>query len=289
MITCVGEILVDKLVKEDGSVCHIGGAPFNVAVGAVRCGSEVRFVGKVGADDPGAFLLAEAARFGVEACISVDEAHPTTVALVTLRGGERSFRFVRSGTADYMLTEPDIRIAPHTTIVHLGTLMLSKPEGRVAADIVVRMARQHGALLSVDANFRDDLFATPAIRNEVMTPYLRAADILKMSAEEICDLTGKDDLDEAVAAFAYGGMMFVTAGSAPSRAYMGGHYVEAMPPHLDKVVDTTGAGDAFYGAILAQLDQTYAKGLQPTLPVLQAFLTVANRCGAEATQREGAV
>ena len=289
MITCVGEILVDKLVKEEGSVCHIGGAPFNVAVGAARCGSEVRFVGKVGADDMGSFLLAEAGRYGVDARIAVDAMHPTTVALVTLRGGERSFRFIRDNTADYQLTEDEICVAPHTTIVHLGTLMLSKPEGRAAADLTLRLAREHGAMLSVDANFRDDLFATKALRDEVMLPYLMAADILKMSEDEIYDLTGKADLDEAVAALGFGGLLFITAGSAPSRAYMGAHYVEAMPPHLDKVVDTTGAGDAFYGAVLAQLDQTYVKGLQPTLPVLQGFLEVANRYGAEATQREGAV
>ncbi len=289
MITSIGEILVDKLVKQDQTVCHVGGAPFNVAVGAARCGSTVRFVGKVGADEMGDFLLREVPRYGVDARIAVDPVRPTTVALVTLEDGERSFRFLRDNAADYHLEEADMRVAEGSTIVHLGTLMLSKPEGRLAAGIAVRLARQSGAMLSVDANFRDDLFATKALRNEIMRPYLMAADILKMSADELVDFTGVDDLDLAVNALGYDGLLFVTAGKEPSRAYWHGYKVEEAPPVLPSVVDTTGAGDAFFGAVLSQLDAIYLRGQQPTPSALQRILNVANRYGAEATQREGAV
>ena len=82
MIISVGEILVDKLMTPSGTACHIGGAPFNVAVGAARMGAKVRFVGQVGADEMGDLVRREAVRFGVEADIRVDALHPTTVALV---------------------------------------------------------------------------------------------------------------------------------------------------------------------------------------------------------------
>lgn len=290
MITCVGEILVDKLVKGDTAVCHVGGAPFNVAVGAARCGADVAFFGKVGADEAGRFLLREAAGFGIDAHVAVDPVHPTTIALVTLdEGGERSFRFLRQDSADYRLYPADLAAAPATTILHLGTLMLNKAIGREFATYVVDYSRQNGLMLSVDANFRDDLFATTALRNEVMLPYLQAADILKMSADELTDLAGTDDLDEAVRWLRPKGLLFVTAGSAASRAYMGGYVVSAQPQPLAKVVDTTGAGDAFYGAVLAGLDSLYSRGLQPSLDDLRELLEVANRCGAAATQHEGAI
>ena len=290
MITAIGEILVDKLIKPAESVCHVGGAPFNVAVGAARCGAEVVFYGKVGVDAMGDFLMANVGGFGVDARIARDARYPTTVAEVTLdEKGERYFRFVREDAADYHLSAEDIVIPPGCTIVHLGTLMLNKPEGRLAATEVVRLARTHGALLSVDANFRDDLFATTALRNEVMMPYLMAADILKMSADEVMSLTGEAELDEAVRALGYRGMLFVTAGSEPSRAYYRGHVVRVAPQRLSQIVDTTGAGDAFYGAVLANLDNIYLRGLQPTMPALEEILEVANRMGALATQREGAI
>lgn len=290
MIISVGEILVDKLMTPSGTACHIGGAPFNVAVGAARMGAKVRFIGQVGADEMGDLVRREAVRFGVEADIRVDALHPTTVALVTLDGeGERSFRFLRDNTADYQLSVEGLDLPADVTLVHLGTLMLNKPKGRETADQVVRLAREHGALLSVDANFRDDLFATKALRNEVMLPYLQTADILKMSADELTDLTDVADIDEAVSVLRPRGLLFVTAGSRASHAYLAGHHVSAIPPVLSHVVDTTGAGDAFYGAVLAGLDAIYAEGMQPTMPALQRILEEGNRCGAMATQREGAV
>ena len=290
MITAVGEILVDRLVKGDDRVCHVGGAPFNVAVGAARCGADVTFFGKVGRDEMGDFLLSNVPGYDVDARIAVDPRRPTTVAEVTLdEQGERYFRFLRDDTADYHLSESDFFVPRHTTIVHLGTLMLNKPEGRAFADYVVRTAREHGAYLSVDANFRDDLFATTSLRNQVMLPYLLAADVLKMSEDELLSLTAAPDLDAAVRSFPYRGLLFITAGSRPSRAYSAGHMVEVTPPRLSQIVDTTGAGDAFYGAVLANLDAIYTRGLQPTMDALSEILEVANRMGALATQKEGAI
>lgn len=290
MITAIGEILVDKLVKPDGAVCHVGGAPFNVAVGAARCGAAVTFYGKVGADSMGDFILGAIGSFGVDAKVNRDARYPTTVAEVTLdERGERYFRFLRDNAADYHLTAADFAVPSDTTIVHLGTLMLNKAEGRAAADEVIRLTRLSGALLSVDANFRDDLFATTSLRNEVMLPYLMAADVLKMSEDEVLSLTGEADLGEAARALAFRGMLFVTAGSRPSRVYYGGHVAQVAPPRLSHIVDTTGAGDAFYGAVLANLDAIFSKGLQPTMPALTEILEVANRMGALATQKEGAI
>ena len=120
-------------------------------------------------------------------------------------------------------------------------------------------------------------------------PYLLAADILKMSEDEILSLTEAPDLDAAVRAFPYRGLLFITAGSRPSRAYSSGHMVAVAPPRLAQIVDTTGAGDAFYGAVLANLDALYGKDLQPTMDTLAEILEVANRMGALATQKEGAL
>ena len=291
MITCFGEILVDMLQRADGtSVRHVGGAPFNVAVSAARNGADVCFVGRVGHDDNGRCLLDAVPAYGVHTRIGLDSAHATTVALVTLdAAGERSFRFLREDAADYMLSASDIRIEPSTTIVHLGTLMLNKPQGRAFADEVLREARTCGALLSVDANFRSDLFVTEALRNEVMGPYLMAADILKLGADELASLTGVSGIDEGVRALGYKGMLFVTDGASDSRVYWQGHVASARPPHLDRVVDTTGAGDAFYGAVLAGLDDIYRRQCQPTMDGLRHILEMANRCGAAATQTEGAL
>ena len=57
MILSVGEILVDMIGVENSFTMYVGGAPFNVAVNAKRAGAPVSFLGKVGDDVAGRFLL----------------------------------------------------------------------------------------------------------------------------------------------------------------------------------------------------------------------------------------
>jgi len=292
MILCVGEILVDRLVKENSSVSHIGGAPFNVAVNAYRKGAEVKFFGRVGDDADGYFLKEEAEKYLPDRCnIETDESKKTTVAEVTLTNGERSFKFLRDGAADYAFnTDFDFSKVTGLNIVHLGTLMLNKTEGRKFAEYAIKECDKLGLLLSADANFRDGLFSSEREMTEVFTPILKRADILKVSDEELFILTGERDIEKGILKFAPKGYMFVTMGKRGSVVYKKGiGFIMRSSVPSENVVDTTGAGDAFYGAALACLDGMINKGLTPTKTDLEQILEIGNAEGKAATEREGAL
>ena len=284
MILCAGEILIDQTERADSVVWHVGGAPFNVAVAAARGGADVRFYGKVGRDKAGDYIVRNAATYGLDMRLEVTPEHPTTMALVTVdAAGERSFRFARDNAADYQLDVADLDWRD-VNIVHLGTLMLNTAQGRAFFEAALTTAKQKGVRVSVDANFRDDLFADVAQRNALMLPYLLSADILKLSEDELVSLAGC--VDDAVMRLGYKGLLLCTMGARGSAAYYEGSLLASCPAaSVARVVDTTGAGDAFFGTVLAALD-----GVNQYDAIQMArVLTAANAAGAAAVQREGAV
>ena len=285
MILCAGEILVDRVGTPAGETDHIGGAPFNVAVYAARQGAEVRFFGNVGSDREGAFLKEQAKSFELDLRLTQTDC-PTTIALVTVdKKGERYFRFLRANTADYQLNAAAIDWEGVTTF-HFGTLMLNTETGRAFCESAIREAKRRNIRVSTDANFRDDLFSTTEERDRTMLPFLMAADVLKLSIEELQALAQENDTACAVSKLGYKGLLLITKGAEGSEAFLGGKRIACAPSDpVEKIVDTTGAGDAFFGAALACID----RGASLDAESLEQMLTIANRSGAAATQTEGAL
>ena len=286
MILCAGEILVDRVQTPEGETDHIGGAPFNVAVYAARQGADVRFFGNVGSDREGAFLKEQATTFGLDLRLTETADCSTTVALVTVdKTGERFFRFLRDNAADYQLDAAQMDWRGVTTF-HFGTLMLNTAKGRAFCESAMREAKRRNIRISTDANFRDDLFPAAEERNRTMLPFLMAADVLKLSIEELRSLANESDTALAVAKLGYKGLLLITKGAEGSEAFLGGKRMASVPSSpMETIVDTTGAGDAFFGAALALID----RGISLDSESLKQVLATANRSGAAATQIEGAL
>lgn len=286
MILCAGEILVDRVQTTEAIKDHIGGAPFNVAVYAARQGAAVRFFGNVGNDSEGAFLKEQAKTFPLDLRLTESAACKTTVALVTVdKTGERYFKFLRDNAADYQLNAAEIDWEGITTF-HFGTLMLNTEKGRTFCKEAIMQAKRRNIRISTDANFRDDLFETAKKRNRTMLPFLFEADVLKLSAEELQALADESDTARAVSKLGYKGLLLITKGAEGSEAFLGGKRIACVPSSpVTKIVDTTGAGDAFFGTALALID----RGVSLDAENLKRILTAANASGAAATQTEGAL
>src|SRR5437868_7004314 len=115
-IACFGEALIDFLARPGAAPAEptaflqfAGGAPANVAVAAARLGAHSAFVGMLGADMFGDFLLASLGEAGVDTSgIVRTAAAPTALAFVQLDAdGERSFSFYRPPAADLLFREVD--------------------------------------------------------------------------------------------------------------------------------------------------------------------------------------
>ncbi len=298
MILSIGEILADMIGTHTGDTLafarYPGGAPFNVACNLARLGADVSFGGAVGDDLVGDFLADYAATCGFSTLhLRRDPARNTTLAFVELSpDGERSFCFYRKNTADYHIDVAAIApLIERADIVHLGSLMLSEPEGRAVADAVIELAHRVGKRISFDVNFRDDIYRDTAEAVAIYSRYIAAADIVKYSEDELCLFTGEATTEAAVASLRAAGagegstsLTFVTLGARGSLCVMGGEVYTADTIAVSPV-DTTGAGDAFLSGVLSVLDGRPS----PTAEEVTRALRLGNICGGLTTTTLGAI
>lgn len=288
MIVCVGEILADLIAKktDEGIVYsrHAGGAPFNVACGIKKLGGNAEFYGSVGDDLIGKFLKEFAASRGLGEHIRTITDRNTTLAFVDLdESGDRSFCFYRKRTADYCFGESEIDgIVQRADIVHLGSLPLGEEEGRGFYDKLIASAHRAGKRVSFDANYREDIFPDRKKALDIYGKYLAAADILKLSEEELKLFSEETDEEKAVRSLSEGKMLFVTLGKRGSIfSENGGSVLRVGAPDL-KPVDTTGAGDAYYAGVLYTLD---TEGFRSVVNAMKRGCV----CGTLTTQKKGAI
>ncbi len=299
-IMALGECLVDMVCTEQGGkLClegNLGGAPANVLAMAARLGRKTAMVSKVGRDGFGDFLCRhiEAARVDTR-YISRDEAHPTTLAIVRLdAAGNRSFSFYRDRTADVMLDRADIpaQATGGTRILHFGSLSLVCEPVCSATLEAVAAARAAGVTISYDPNWRPPLWNSREAAREMMGRGMELADLVKVSEEELVFLTGETDLDRGVQALLERyPMRLLAVTRGPAGCLLCTRAVRISAPTFDtECVDTTGAGDAFWGATLAwlleqdlrpeQLDETTARQLVDFANAAGSWWTLPTRPAA---------
>ena len=292
MILSIGEILADMIGEKNGEElifkAFVGGAPFNVAVNAKQAGAKVGFISRIGNDVIGRFCVQEAKKFGLDYLdLQQDDETNTTIAFVTLKDGERDFAFNRHDTADYNIAfdEIDFEKYKDLNIIHLGSLMLSEDTGKALALEIAKKAKELGVKLSFDLNFRTDIFGDFERAKKAYKPYIECADILKFSDDELRLYTGIEDIDTAIKSVARENQLItITLGSKGSMYYYNGKKGTVSTEEKVKPVDTTGAGDAFFGTFLANIE-----GKEYSEQNIITAMEKANKAGARATQFLGAI
>ena len=287
MIFAIGEILADVVMDGDGNMnAYLGGAPFNAAVAAGRAGADVSFLGRVGDDPLGKFLEKEAKKYPVKSLLQVDPVRPTTIAFVSVDDkGERDFKFLRHDAADAFIEYSERFFPKNPSFLHLGSLFLSEKHGKELAVFAQKYCKETGAKLSFDVNFRSDIFPDVEEAKEAYLPLVYAADVVKFSEEETEILFDKP-YERALREDVKNPLAVVTLGKKGCAVKYGKDIF--LVPTLPVVpVDTTGAGDAFYGTLLAGIDRVGYDKL--TRESLKKIVNEANEAGSQATQRKGAL
>ena len=251
----LGDLLEDVVVHRRSDVradtdtpCVIlrrrGGSAANAAVAAagVLGPGRVRFFGQVGEDRPGDRMLDELTAGGVQPCVRRRGRSGTVVVLVGT-GGERTMLTDRGACAE--LDGFEQAWLDDLAILHVAGYSLLGDPSRTAALGMIGAVRRAGGTVSVDAcsvgaitdagivSFRETLTeATP--------------DVL------LCDAGEAALLDATGGYRQLADLVIIKDGPRPTRLYGAGFDGEPItPPRLEEVPDTTGAGDAFAGGLLA--------------------------------------
>lgn len=190
-----------------------------------------------------------------------------------------------------LLDESEVNGIPFARgdILHFCSVDLCDAPVKRAHAAAIERARKAGTIVSFDPNLRYSLWESAEELLQTVRAFLPFADVVKVSDEELFDITGISDEKEAVNSLFCGEvkLVFVTKGKGGASAYT--KETEAWRPTdtSSKVVDTTGAGDSFIGTILYQLLGRGLEGL--TREELNEMLYRANRAATVVVSREGAI
>ena len=286
----LGELLIDWVQTGESDQgnplyeCNPGGAPCNLLAMMKKAGKNVAFIGKVGNDMFGRMLKKRTEEQDIDMSgLELDKRVHTTLAFVEkLPNGYRDFSFYRKPGADIMLTKEDIQnhkdLIQNAKVFHFGTLSFTDQPAEDATIEALKIAKDAGCTISFDPNYRPPLWSSEKKAKQWMEYGLQFADILKISDNEITFLTGETDYDKGVHKIIdkyHTKLVFATYGPDGARGYYGGQDVFVKAYENPNTIETTGAGDCFFGAALSKvleygLDNLDMDKIEDTLKFAQA-------------------
>lgn len=301
-IFTIGEALIDFIPNEKGiplkDVKNFekapGGAPANVAAAISKLGGSSVFLGKVGEDAFGEFLVDVLNEAGVDTSyVQKTKEANTALAFVSLKqDGNRDFSFYRNPSADMLLKEEEINEEwfNKEDILHFCSVDLIEAPVKYAHIKAISSVIKKGGLVSFDPNVRLPLWDNPENCRRTILEFLPLAHIVKISDEELEFITGIKNEKEAIEFLFKGNVKVViyTKGSNGAALYTSKIIAQVDGINI-KAADTTGAGDAFIGALLYKLESKKINLDNITEKESKNMLNFANAVAAMTCLKKGAI
>lgn len=287
-VVVLGSLNVDRIlqmdrVPEPGETLALnnqdmagGGKGANQAIAAARSGAQTSFIGRVGEDENGKFMLQQLVNSGVTTdLVAVDEDAGTGQAFVMVeKSGEN--RILIYGGANAQLSATDVKKAQ--TQIAAADLMVAQLETPVeTTQFAFQMAKELGV--------KTILNPAPAVA-KLPAELLKNTDVITPNETEVEILTGIAVTDEAAMLKAAQRLhdlgvatVIITLGSK-GVFYDDGVQHGIVPAFKVQAVDTTAAGDTFLGALSSELN--------PDLSNLKTAIEYGNKASSLAVQKMGA-
>ena len=256
-----------------------GGKGANQAVAAARLGGQVAIVGRVGNDSFGTGLIANLKANGVDSAgVERDPAAPTGAALIYVEKNGQNMIAVAPG-ANATVGPGDAERA--VSLLGPGDLLMLQLEiPMTVIETAVVAARQAGAFVLLNAAPAQRLEAGLLSQLDALVVNEHEARALSVDEREAGALADEGSPETAAAALrAMGPRIAIVTLGADGSVFCDETGVHRVEPYRVQAIDSTGAGDAFMGAL--------AVALAATLPTAAA-IRFANAAGAAATSSLGA-
>jgi fructokinase len=261
----IGETLIDFISVEaasslqDAATFHRyqGGSPANIAVYVAKLGGKAAVISKTGIGAFGQFLKSELQRFGVNTdYLVVDHRTHTSVIFVSRTTDTPDFEAFRS--SDYQLTPAEVpeEAISRAKILHTSTFALSREPCRSAVSKALRMAYELGKIVSFDPNYSPRVWPDYEEAKQVIREAYRYTTLTKPSHDDAQRLFGAGyPPEQYIQMFhAMGPQLVVfTMGKEGTLLSQAGKSIIHIPARRVKVLDATGAGDAFWAGFLVAL------------------------------------
>ena len=297
-VFCIGELLIDFIGKDIGTGLKngvnfekkAGGAPANVSAAVCKLGGESYFLGQVGDDSFGRFLVDMLKSLDINTEMTKMDGY-TTLAFVAIdENGERDFEFHRGSDGKYSFDNIDLEKINKNDIIHFGSATgFLDGELKNTYFKLLEHARENNIFISFDPNYRDMLIQDLNKFVEDCKSFIKYADFIKVSDEEIRLITKENDIKKGVKKLHEFGAKFVAVTlGAEGTLVSDGNNVEVIPSIKIKQVDSTGAGDAFVGGVLKRISEIENKK-EINFDKWREIIAYGNKVGAITCTNYGAI
>lgn len=264
-ILTVGELLIDMISADyddnfESTTYNkfFGGSPSNIAMNVKKLGIHSLVASAVGEDGLGTFLINHLRNAGIDTrCVQqVDDS--TSMVVVTKSKATPIPIFYRG--ADYQLAyTPELEEAlVNSKIVHFSCWPISRKPVRETIEKVIEKAKQHNILVCFDPNYHPMIWEKGEDGIEYVKAIIGKADIVKPSEDDAERLFGKDTPENQIGKFLKLGAKLVIMTLGKDGAIVSdGKDTLTFPTLATEIVDTTGAGDAFWSGFYAAVVKGY--------------------------------
>jgi len=306
-VACLGEILIDLFPSELGKkladvpafIPKPGGAPANVAVAVAKLGVPSAFIGKVGDDAFGHFLIQTLLEQGVNTRgMRVDNYARTTLAFIAKPDENTAeFIFYRNPGADLRLEikELDTKLLAQVRALHIGSLSLTDEPALSTTLEAIHYALRGSAFISFDVNYRPSLWSTPEEAIRRIETVLPLANLLKVNETELRLLSRNEIKDEtnplaACQILLEKGPELIAVTLGQKGSYFCTRTTHGFVPAFQvDTVDAVGCGDAFVAGLLVRMVQSSDWRERLTLEMLREDFRYANAVGAITAMAQGVI
>ena len=279
-ILCVGEVLIDFIgLQTNKSILHtteyarfLGGSPTNVAINASKIGLKSHLVATCGNDGLGEFIIDELKTLKLETSnVKIVDDKATSIILVSK--STETPDFISYRTTDYNITKEQlpIELINKAKIFHTTCFALSKKPAQKTILNRAKKAYKLGLQLSIDINFSEKIWNDREKAKNILKRYLKYKPLVKLSNDDCFRLFNEVKNDDFIFDYFHkqgAKIICLTKGNAGVVVSdINNGIISQEAVKIKKVVDTTGAGDAFWtGFLYAQLK---SKTLKESIKIAQ--------------------
>ncbi|QTA38095.1 carbohydrate kinase [Thermosipho ferrireducens] len=249
LIDFISKDSVDNLINASTFTKNVGGSPANITRNLIQLGINAYLVSRIGNDQFGRFILKKLRENNVNASyIQIDEVLPTTVVFVSKTSQTPDFLPIRG--ADTNLQIPDEKLFENISWIHVSCWPLTKKESCDTILKILRKASETSIKIGFDPNCRKKLFCDKKIDLEPIIEIFKKSFVTKPSLDDMKEIFGPMPDERYIEILHSLGLKYVILTLGKDGALVSdGKTLRHIPSAATKVVDATGAGDAFWSGI----------------------------------------
>ena len=309
-VVCIGEAVIDRIRNKSnqGFTDFLGGAPANVACALKKLEVDSIFIGCLGKDDYGKKFVRQFKELGVNLnFLQLDNRSSTRVVNVDRdQYGDRFFSGFEAKHYSYFADEalskklienqlPNLeKLFLETKYLVTGTILLASPMSAETIFFLVAKAKKFQVKIIIDLNWREVFWdysnfsseITKTARMNLIKKFLNHAHFLKLAKEEATLFFEEENPKLISQQMSERPDVIITDGNNPVNWFINGFQGTTETPDSQKIVDTTGAGDAFLAGLISKL-------VSSNYPLdeieIKDFVNFASVCGLLTCLGEGAI